>query len=237
MVISNVVLNVERVVCELLARSEQNFENLNQARLLSTVCIYYCSNSTVQTMLMINHLKSMMIIQILSAPIIDQQFPLLILILILSRRFQNHRYKTKRATHDKGGSISVVGQELNQGLYHSHHGAGDHNAVAAAAALKQAQQQQQSNHHHHHQVSAAHHAHDILAATVAAAQRSQAAAAAAAVAALNANQSAASAGMTIGGDPMQNHHQHHQVAPGSVAVVSASPMTIMHDKHWSQQPY
>lgn len=148
--------------------------------------------------------------------------------MLFSFRFQNHRYKTKRATHDKRGSISV-GSEMGQGLYHSHHGAGDHNAVAAAAALKQAQQQQQSNHHHHHhQVSvsaAAHHAHDFLAATVAAAHRNQAAVAAAAVA------QALNGGSMIGDVVGQSHHV--SVGPNSVAT---GPV-IMHDKHWPQQHY
>lgn len=140
-------------------------------------------------------------------------------------RFQNHRYKTKRATsHDKRGSISV-GSELNQGLYHSHHGAGDHTAMAAAAALKQAQQQQQSNHHTHQAAVSAHH--EFLA-TMAAAQRNQAAAAAPLLAALNAN-----GGAMIGDHVGQSHH--NPVAPGSVGVVP-SPM-MMHDKHWSQPPY
>lgn len=158
-------------------------------------------------------------------------------------RFQNHRYKTKRATHDKrGGSLSG---DLGQGLYHSQHGAGDHNAVAAAAAYKQAQQQQQSNHHlhnhghhhHHHHphsaaAAAAHHAHDIdiLAATVAAAQRSQAAAAAAAVAALNSNQ--------IIGDVVVNQNHHNSLgAPNSNQVSVVPTPMLLHDKHWPQAPY
>lgn len=84
-----------------------------------------------------------------------------------------------------------MGSEItSQGLYHSQHGAGDHNAVAAAAALKQANQQQQANHHthhphhhhpfvhqshhHHHPASvSAHHARDLIAATVAALNANQ----------------------------------------------------------------
>lgn len=141
---------------------------------------------------------------------------MIILCLARNTRFQNHRYKTKRATHDKCGS------ELGQALYHSTHGAGEQGALGAN--LKPPNQQAQSN-HHQVAVSAAQHAHDILAATMAAAHRSQAAAA---VAALNANGS----NNMVGHDVVAtaSHQGRH------LATVSAAPM-LMHDKHWPQAPY